>query len=222
MKMNIRMMGMVAVVYFCLGSLAAYAGLTWEQETLTLEAKADDLTLLGAYHFQNTGTRTIHITKVVSSCSSCVEAVASKEVIVPGEKGVIRVIVHLTKENHPTEKQILVQTDDRSALKALRLKIHFRESVLVTPRTLTWKVREPREAKSVEAQLVSDDVLSNIRASSSNEAIKVRCLPLKAKGKYRIEVTPCSGSTPLNGWICIEARLKSGKTASAMFFASAQ
>ncbi|MGB8354072.1 MAG: DUF1573 domain-containing protein [Chthoniobacteraceae bacterium] len=189
---------------------------------LTLEAKATDAETFGAYHFQNTGTKPVHIVEVHTSCSDCTEAAAAKSTIAPGEKGEIQVVFHVDRQMDAKDKQVFVKTDDGSPEKALTLKIHVDEVIHFEPRKLAWKAGEAREPKTVDAQILTDGKPSDILVTSSSGAIKVECVPAKQKGSYQLKISPIVGDAPASAWIRMEAKYKTGKPVVATFFVSAQ
>jgi len=204
-----------------IGSVSAQAELKFRADSLTLQAMATDTQASGAYELQNTGTQAVRITKISTSCPSCTSAVALKTVIAPGEKTEIKTVYRLANADDVKDKQIIVQTDDGAKPKILTLKIYVNEAIHFEPRRAIWKSAENRDAKTIEAQVLTDEPISEIHVSTSSGAITAECVPQKEKGKYLIKVTPGAGS-PAVAWIRVEAKLKSGSNKSGTFFASAQ
>ena len=212
----------VWLVFSCLmeTGLPAHGVLEWKQDELTLDAKMTDTELFCAYDFENKSPGPVHILSVHPSCS-CFTATASAQTVEAGGKAVIKVVFKLDGKVGPQNKTVIVETDDGSPPKTLVLKVNLPQWITFTSESLTWTKGEPREAKSVDVDLMPGMGVSRVSVSSSNAALKVELQSLDQEGKYRVILRPLPGDAPLKASIKVHVELKSGLTKNAAFIVSA-
>ena len=71
------------------GDSTQFTTLEWQQQTIDFGKITEGQKLEVAYHFKNTGTKPLIISKVVPGCG-CTVAETPKEPIAPGKEGIIK------------------------------------------------------------------------------------------------------------------------------------
>ncbi len=104
---------------FLLSSLFAVtlvqAGLEWQQEEITLEVGATQVSADAVFRFSNTGKEPVQFSSLKPSCG-CLAPRLSKRTCPPGESGELTVRFDLRNRTGKQRKALVVNTDDGAAV----------------------------------------------------------------------------------------------------------
>jgi hypothetical protein len=106
------------------------AGIKFNEEKWDFGRIKQGKSLVHVFKFENTGTSTLKIGRVTSSCG-CTAALVSKESLKPGEKGELKVTFNTTGYEGEITKYIYIETNDPAAP---RKQVAVSASIDVPPR----------------------------------------------------------------------------------------
>jgi len=181
------------VVFLAL-ACSSWAGLAWDNTTVTIETHGSPETRNTEFRFRNDGNQPVRIRGVKSSCG-CTVVKPEKDVYAPGESGVLPVSHKPKPGSVPRRYRIGVSTDEAGG------RVHDLSLVVLSEprltvegrRMLTWEKSEPRSAKDIALRIKPGDSLRLTGASAESDLVSVE---LAGAGDARIlRVTPKKGAT---------------------------
>lgn len=180
------------VVFFAL-ACSSWAGLAWDNTTVTIETHGSPETRNTEFRFRNDGNQPVRIRGVKSSCG-CTVVKPEKDVYAPGESGVLPVSHKPKPGSVPRRYRIAVVTDEEGPSYDLSLVVLSEPRLTVEGRRmLTWEKSEPRSAKDIALRTKPGDSLRLTGASAESDLVSVE---LAGAGDARIlRVTPKKGAT---------------------------
>ena len=184
---------------FCLlAAASSWAGLTWEKETVELTPELGEKVARTAFSFTNTGTTDVSVLSLKPSCG-CVATNLEKFHYAPGESGTIKVTFDLDmdKDEEVKNQSIKVVTSDAPrAPRILRLTVHDREAVNVTPQALVWAHGQPAKPQEVVVKAGSDVAAIQLVPTAQNDNFAVEITPEVEGQSYRLKITPRNTDAP--------------------------
>lgn len=180
-------------VFFLLLSFfaaSAYGQLVFEQPEQSFKAKPVEGSIVAKYRFTNTGTVSVKIENVQTSCG-CTTASLKKTEYAPGESGEIEARFTIGGRIGKQEKAILVTTSDaREKPIQLKLLVDIEDQIRIQPELVLWRVGEQADPKKIEVTVADDAPVKIVSVLSDNPSIKAELSELKSGKKYEIQITP--------------------------------
>lgn len=199
-------------MWSCGISFAGAAGLAWERDSQELKAPmGGEAKVEARFPFVNRGTTAIRILGVKTSCG-CVGSAASKDLIVPDEKGEIVATFVFGDRVGQQEKSVVVKTDDPAEpVKVLTFRVFIPQLIQIEPVLLLWRIGETPQPKKMAVKVQSGAEIEGLTATSSSDEIDVRLEKEKAGGQYSLVVTPKRTDAPQTAFIRVETGGKDSK-----------
>ena len=177
----------------------AFAGLTWEERSVSIEAKPEQAVIEAAFAFVNTGDDPVTITRVTTSCG-CTTPSLDKRTYAPGETGAILARFEIGDRTGRHSSRIIVRSDaPGSSTTTLTLRSKIPELVRLPVRLVHWRPDEPREPKTLPLELVHEDALNISRVRSDSDLITTSLAVRQAASedadadanrRYELTITP--------------------------------
>jgi hypothetical protein len=169
--------------------------------------------------FQNTGTETVEISDVQSSCG-CTAAVPTDRTIDPGEKGILNVTFKSGKSQGDVEKVITVVTND-SISPTYRLPViaHVKTDITMEPRALDFGEVKLGEPVTMETTLKSETgapfEIIFVEADTSRFSYEIVPTEVDGMPAYTVKVTLRANTKPQSFYKVIN--LRTDNTRSPLF-----
>jgi hypothetical protein len=184
-------------------SIAAHAGLKWEQTQLELHPRPNDKQAIGHFKYQNTGDKPVQFKSVHSSCG-CTVAQTQKERVGPGEKGEITATFNIGDRTGTQVKTVTVETDEPdNAVTTLTLKAVLPELLQVQPQLVIWNQGEPPKPKTITVRAGKDFHVDSLTVTSSTPQFSTKVTSNENKSEFKIEVSPADTMHPTVGVLTI-------------------
>jgi hypothetical protein len=196
----------VLTLFLLLSSLCempAEAQLVWQNREQRRSVEVERAETSFSFYFQNGGTETFEITKVVKGCS-CLSETLEKRVFAPGEQGVLQVTMSLNEFEGNLNKSLMVVTSDHpDAPVRLSLSVHIPKGYQLSTRRLVW---EPAESGAKTCRLVnqSDVPIPLVSATCSTPDFTVELVPVREGFEYEVSICPVDGSVPARATVRIQ------------------
>lgn len=181
-------------VVFLAFACSSWAGLVWDNTTVTIETQGSPETRNAEFRFRNNSGHPVRIRGVKSSCG-CTVAKPEKDTYAPGESGVLPVTHKPKPGSVPRRYRITVSTDEPTGsphdlslvvLSEPRLAVEGR-------RMLVWEKDEPRAPKEIVLRTKPGDPLRLTGATAEADIVAVEVV---GAGEVRsLRVTPKEGAT---------------------------
>jgi len=195
--------------------LLAVAGLPamaleWKARTLDFTTVPFQTTQEATFQFTNTGRKPVTILQVESNCD-CLDAAADRQVFAPGASGVIKTSFHVGDRLGLYERRIKVVTDESPEPVRLLVRIEVPELVILTPRSVAWKLHEPAVEKSVELSVIPGLQINFTRVQPTSGDFAARLETVEAGRRYRVYLKPPETAAPANAAFRILGQAASGQ-----------
>lgn len=131
------------------------AEVEWQARLVRLEPPAGAADVAGEFVFVNRGEAPVRLLEVRSSCD-CTVMPVDRKLIQPGEKGRIPVVYHVGSRQGRQAVTIAVTTSEPELRNhELTLEVEIKDSALLTPRMLAWKLGDEPTAKVIRVTLAA-------------------------------------------------------------------
>jgi hypothetical protein len=181
-------------IFFLAG--AAHGQLVFDKPEQSFQAKPEQGSITAKYQFRNSGSETIKIENVHTSCG-CTTAALKKTEYAPGESGEIEAKFNFAGRKGKQEKEILVTTSQaKDKPVVLRLLVDIQDPIKIEPEMVLWRVGDQPDSKKIEITVADDSPARILSVASDNPAINARLSELKPGKEYEIEVTPTNLAQP--------------------------
>ncbi|MFM8789125.1 MAG: DUF1573 domain-containing protein [Chthoniobacterales bacterium] len=181
-------------VVFLAFACSSWAGLVWDNTTVTIDTQGSPETRNTEFRFRNNGNQPVRIRGVKSSCG-CTVVKPEKEVYASGESGVLPVSHKPKSGSVPRRYRIAVSTDEAGGrVHDLSLVVLSEPRLTIEGRRMfTWEKSEVRAPKEIKLRTKPGDSLRLTGASAEADLVSVE---LVGAGDARIlRVTPKEGAT---------------------------
>ena len=172
-----------------------HAELKWDKTVQQFHRVPDDKFVEARYPFRNTGTTSVTIKSLRSSCG-CTTAKLDKKTYAPGEQG--EVVLHFTfadRKGGAYLKGVTVTTDEKGVEPVvLKLIVDINDPITMAPALVFWRTGEAAAAKTVQ---VTADAKLPVRiksVTSSNPHFTATLQTAQPGLQYAIAITP-TGTT---------------------------
>lgn len=172
----------------------AWAGLVWDNTTVTIETHGSPETRTTEFRFRNDSDRPVRIRGVKSSCG-CTVVKPEKDVYAPGESGILPISHKPKSGSVPRRYRITVSTDEEDGRNYDLALVVLSEPRLIVEgrRMLVWEKWEPRTPKEIALRTKPGNPLRLTGATADGDMAAVE---LDGAGESRIlRVTPKDGAT---------------------------
>lgn len=179
--------GVAAGAIGCCLSVTAHAELQWEQTRLVLEPATGASDATGFFEFVNRGTKPVRIVEVQSGCG-CTVAAPEQQTIEPGAKGRIRAVYHIGSKQGRQTVDVTVTTQEPEVRRyTLAVDVGIKESAVLAPRLLYWRVGEDPTSKTIQVKLAPEFRLIGAESASADFAVDVLA---PAPDAVQLRITP--------------------------------
>lgn len=168
-------------------------------------------TVRHAFVFTNRGNETLTVDKVTSSCG-CTAALASAQVLAPGESGELRATFDSARFRGPVKKTVYLYTNDPSApLTHLHLKGTVREEVAIEPSVVNFGTITPKSTVRATVNLVNqgdrDIRFDSLSTTTPELAARLGAKTVAPGGRIAVELTltPKPGQSRFSGYVLFKA-----------------
>ena len=191
-----------AALFFALAFAPAPAARALEWDRTEIEHRADIGERLPQYVFTatNTGTTTVTIAELHTSCG-CLTPSLAKKTLEPGETAQLIVGFDRTGYVGDTVRTMAIVTDepapDGTAAYQLVLRADLPDALTLAPRLTVWKTKERAKAKSVDIKVNLPRDIEITGATSNSDAMTVKLVTLEKGRHYRLDIKPRSTSKPV-------------------------
>ena len=186
------------------------SALEWKTTQLSIKAAPLQHTAEASFEFTNTGTKTVTITSVDTSCD-CLEAKPSAKTFAPGAHGTIDAHFNLGGAYGTLRRMIIVSTDDGQSPAALSVELEVPEVAQLTPRSLDWKLGGPGGEQTVEIEAVAGIELTIHDVQPTSDAFNHRLETVAAGHHYRLHISPKDPTQPANAAFRLFAKAGNGE-----------
>jgi hypothetical protein len=185
------------------------AALAWDSRTVSITAKSEDQEVSAMFHFRNTGTTSVAITKVHPGCG-CTTTELAKSTYAPGEEGTLKAIFTIGEREGSEEKHFEVTTSDSpTAPVMLVMRIDILKPLTRTPQLLLWRQNTEITEKAITIAAAGGHRITAIEVKKvMPDEAAARVEQIEAGVKYRILVRPMSMAKPLSAVISCVARFE--------------
>ncbi|SDS52868.1 DUF1573 domain-containing protein [Opitutus sp. GAS368] len=196
----------------CLFAAAVLPGaaLEWKAQTLDFTTAPFQATQDAVFQFTNTGHKPVTILEVESNCD-CLDAAADRQVYAPGASGVIKTNFHVGDRLGLYERRIKVVTDESPEPVRLLVRIEVPELVVLSPRSVAWKLHEPAVEKSVDLAVIPGLQINFTRVQPTSGDFAARLETVEAGRRYRVYLKPPETVQPANAAFRILGQAASGQ-----------
>lgn len=201
----------LALILLTLGMLAVRVpALDWKATTVSVTTAPFQSTIDAVFEFKNSGSQPVTINDVATNCD-CLEAAADRKVYAPGETGLIRTRFTVGDRTGQYVRIITVLTDEPADPVRLSLQIEVPDLVTLTPRSVSWQLREAPTEKSVELLAAQGLQITFVKIQPTNEAFAARLEIVEPGRHYRLHLKPRGTAQPASAAIRIYGQDKSGR-----------
>lgn len=181
---------------------AAHADLVWEKPVQEFHVVPEDKAVIAQFAFKNTGTESVKIKRVVTSCG-CTTAKLAKETYAPGESGEIEVNFVFGSRRGPQRKLVTVTSADKQVWR-LDLRSWIHEPLTVSPALVYWKNGTVPEAKVVKLSAGPGQPINVKAVKSTSPRFKTSLAEVRPGQEYALTVTPADTSEATSAELIIE------------------
>lgn len=192
------------------GSLPSAAALEWKNPTLEFTATPFQSSLPAAFQYTNTGAKPVRILAVESNCD-CLDAMADRAVVAPGESGAIRTTFTIGDRLGLYERMIKVTTDDSPKPVRLLLRVEVPELAALAPPSVAWNINEPAAEKTVDLTVAPGLLIDFTAVQPTNGDFVARLETVEPGRIYRIHLKPANTTQPANSAFRLRGRASSGQ-----------
>jgi hypothetical protein len=172
----------------------ALADLKWEKTAQQFERVPDDKAIEARYAFRNTGTTTVTIKSLRSSCG-CTTAKLDKKTYAPGEQGEVVLRFTFGDRKGSYLKGVTVTTDEKSVEPVvLKLFVDIHDPLTIAPALVWWRTGEAATAKTVQLTAEAAQHVRIKSVASSNPNFTATLQTTEPGLQYAVAITP-TGTT---------------------------
>jgi hypothetical protein len=198
------------------------AQLSWDQPQQAFAPHPGEKELTANYRFTNTGSSSVTITDVHTSCG-CTTAKLAKKEYAPGESGEIEAKFNFAGHVGHQEKWIFVTTNlAPNDPTLLTLAVTIPLEVVIEPEFVMWRLGDPLESKTMRV-VVPDGIPAKIVAvQTDNPAMEVGLKEVQAGKEWDVKVTPTNTSQPVKATLSIRSDYPSDNPTTYSAYARVQ
>ena len=188
------------LLFSIIGILPIFAGLKFEEESISAEAGLDDKTITRDFKFTNDGSEALTIRAADAGCSCMkVQIAGGKLTYAPGEGGTMRANFEVGTFQGTVEKSIHVWLEgdaDESPSSSVKLSVNIPTIISLEPKTVKWKLGEEGATKMVDVKMAYEKPIHVTSLASSSENFQVKLITVEEGKHYQVEVTPQDMKAP--------------------------
>jgi len=182
------------LLIFCYSVLTAQAELQWESKTLQLDIHPLQVTGPVEFSFKNTGTNTVDILSVRTTCG-CLKAKASANRVAVGESGAIHVTFDFRDKIGPQRKAVAIRTSDSKPV-ILYVQANVPEVYTLSSKRMDWTLSGDRNSKTCRLTSRLSEPVRLICATPSSDWFTVELISVREGFEYEVRVTPNFWTSP--------------------------
>ena len=177
------------------------AELQWSERRIVLEPPAGAAEASGEFEFVNRGTTTIRVVDVRADCG-CTVLAPEKSVVLPGEKGKIRAVVH-TESRLGRQSVAVVVTTNEPELRNydLMVEVVIKDFATITPQLIFWRVGDEPAAKIFQVVLAPEFRFLGAESSTRDFSVEVAG---ETDGTVQLRVVPRDAWAKRSGLITVK------------------
>jgi hypothetical protein len=181
----------------------AFAQLKWDSLEQNVKVKPGDREAVATYRFTNTGSSTVTIENVRTSCG-CTTAALAKKDYAPGESG--QIVAHMEVANRTGRqvKSITVTTNtDPKTPTVLQFIADIPVPVVMQPDFVMWALGETPKTKTIDVKVNDGFPAKLLKVDSDNPDIKVEVSEVRPGVEFEVKVTPKDTNRPVNAILLV-------------------
>jgi hypothetical protein len=170
----------------------ASAALTFDSQASVTDVMEGQKEIHASFAFKNSGSTTVTITEVRTSCG-CTTAKLDKKVYAPGEEGSIAATMKITSRGGKQSKTVTVMTDDpKQKSVTLAVTANIPVVMTVTPTFVYWRQGDELSEKTVRIDVKQAEPVSIAKIAASKEGFDFNLRTVQPGRKYVLTVKPRS------------------------------
>lgn len=194
----------LACLLFVLGIVnLASGGLVWEETSQSRAIDVREGATTFYFRFHNSGSETVDILKLRSSCS-CLRLVLDKWEYAPGETGVLKAVADLNGRQGSVRRTVAVIASGQPdySLHRLHVEMDIPKGYKLSAQRLVWRQGDASEQVCVLTNQLETSV-KLAKVESLTEGFEVRLEEVREGLEYKLYVKPVDAGTPARAAIKI-------------------
>lgn len=196
---------LLIVLGMLLGSGELSAQISWNSRFLEFRPSVTDTNVEVRFPFKNTGTQTVTISNVTSSCTDCTTMELTKRTYAPNESGEIAAVFRFGERVGVHEKTLTVESDDPKEPKVeLKFKVNIPEILKAIPGFVFWLRDGEKIPKVIKLQVVYKEPVHIEWVRSGHPRLQAQLETIRDGWEYALKITPTDTNRPIQGQVRIE------------------
>jgi len=186
------------VIGLALALAPAARALEWDKTEILQRANVGQPLPPYVFTCTNTGTAAVLIGELHPSCG-CLMPSLAKRTLEPGESAKLTIIFDRTGYTGDVMRTFGVVTDEPGRVRnpyQLILRADLPGTLTITPRLNAWYKGEKAKPKSVDITVNLPHPVEIKGATSSDDTVTLKLVPVETGRRYRLEIKPRSTSKP--------------------------
>lgn len=188
----------------------AFADLRWDRKRIELTAKPLDTVVEATFTFENTGSTTVTIEHVKSSCG-CTTAALPKMTFEPGEKSQLNTKFDITGRRGQQTKTVALTIRGESQPVVLELAVTIPDLLTVNPGIVVWERGEPATPKKISLKAMQGESVRVVKVDATAGRVSTALETVREGAEYVVVVTPNGTSSAGFAVLNIETEFKDQK-----------
>ncbi len=166
------------------------ARLTWEKTLISYSAKPGQKQVIVEFPFKNTGTTSLRIADVRTSCA-CTAAAANRKEFEVGDQGAITATLTVGDHIGTFEKRITVTFAGSASIEqVLTLQMTVPALVRLDQRYLYWRTGDARSSRTLTVTAASEIPITVVAVKSDDQRFNIQVKTVRDGQEYVVVVTP--------------------------------
>lgn len=184
------------VFFFGIIFASTLHGLTFEQESIFIQAEPDDDKAEAVYRFTNENDYPVTVLLVKSSCG-CTVPELDKKIYSPGESGQIKAHFNFGARSGKQRKTITIVTDEGGETSTLlQLEVDIPELIKAKPFFVFWEKGDEPIAKTIKLTVLDSKMIKPIAVKNDDPNFTVNLTPTDDPNIFDLIITPQQTSEP--------------------------
>jgi hypothetical protein len=168
------------------------AQIEWRQKEVTVQVHPIQLKAEAEFHFTNAGSEPISISEVQITCG-CMAVRPRKPSYVPGEEGVLTIILDLKERSGLFHKVATVTSSDGETVE-LAVTASIPTAYETETKMIKWAEGDRSETKTVRLKNPNSMPIRLLSVSSSNHLLPAELKPVREGYEYEVIITRMPGA----------------------------
>jgi hypothetical protein len=184
------------VFFFAIIFASTLHGLTFEQESIFIQAEPDDDKAEAVYRFTNENDYPVTVLLVKSSCG-CTVPELDKKIYSAGESGQIKALFNFGARSGKQRKKITVVTDENGETTTeLQLEVYIPVLIKAKPHFVFWRKGDEPTSKTIKLTVLDSNMIKPISIKNDDPNFTVDLAPTEDPNIFDLIITPQQTSKP--------------------------